>query len=147
MKKQTNKIIPVGCRISGYFFIVFVICQIYSEAFIWFSSFSNFVDNISIGVIFMLPISLYMITTYYSFDADNLILHLFSYNKGIPICTIIEIRYFMFGTFILTVYRGMLNQKYYIPIMLLCSKKGGIKRMERFIELVLNKNCNCILDI
>jgi hypothetical protein len=90
-----------------------------------------------------------MLTTYYSFDDDNLIgsSHFFSYNKKIPIYTIIEIRYFMFGIFILTVYRGMLNEKYNIPITLLCSKKGSVKRMERFIELVSKKNCNCILEI
>jgi len=144
--EKNNKINPTGVRIFGWVLLLLAIQKIIAEVMNIFSI-KYFINNIILLLIILLPCSLYMVTLYYFSDNESFAIHCCFFKKEIPIHSIVEIKYFSFGIFFFTIYRGMLNKKYEIPIMLLCNKKKSIKKMEYFFEILKRKNYSCVINI
>jgi hypothetical protein len=86
---------------------------------------------------------------YYTFDDDNLTSHLWFFKKDIPIYSFVKIRYVIFGIFTITFYREMLNEntKGTILLLLLCTKRRSLKKLEGFFEVLSRKNMSCVIQI
>jgi Fe-S-cluster containining protein len=143
MNKE-KKINPTGVKIFGWVLLLLIIQKIIAEVMNLFSI-NYFINNILLLLIVLLPCSLCMITLYYFSDNENFTLYCLFLKKAIPIHSILEIKYFAFGVFYFTIYRGMLNNKYEIPIILLCNKKKSKKKMEDFFEVLKRKNNLCVI--
>jgi len=142
---NNNKINPIGVKIFGVALLLLVIQQIIVEVINYFSI-KYFINNIILLLVILLPCSLYMITLYYFSDNENFTIRCYLFKREIPIHSILEIKYLLFGIFHFTIYRGMLNEKYEISIMLFCNKKKSIKKMECFFEVLKRKNCFCVIN-
>jgi len=146
LTQKTNKLYSFLLRIFGWFLLFIAITQ-FVFAIVKYTSVEEFIINISSSVIVILLISLLMLTHYYSFNDDNLTWHCYFLKKDIPIYTIIEIQYYIFGLFFLTVRRETLNTKGTIFITLFCSKKKSLKKLTGFFEILARKNMSCIIKI
>ena len=107
----------------------------------------NIIDEIIISV-FMILVVLFFFSVYYSFDNNNLYMHIYFFiKKDIPINKIFEVRYIFFGIYKLSIYRFTLNEKGTIFITLFLTKKQSNKKLKRFFEILKEKNISCIIDI
>jgi hypothetical protein len=140
-----NKIIPDGLRICGWYMLILDVF-IFIFEIIKFLSIWDFV-HASVICIMILLCALYALTVCYTFNDNYFISYCCFFKKEISIYTIINIKYCSGGIYFFTVYRGMLNSKYEIPVMLFCNKKRSIKKMQSFVEFLSKNNNACNIEI
>jgi hypothetical protein len=141
---NAREIIPNGIRICGWYILILTVLIFCFET-VRFSSIWDFV-HASVICIMMLLCALFALTLCYTFNDNYFVILCCFFKKEIPIYTITNIKYCPGGIYFLTIYRGMLNSKYEIPVMLLCSKKKSIKKLQPFIDFLSNNNCVCNID-
>ncbi|MDR2178221.1 MAG: hypothetical protein LBP20_09315 [Treponema sp.] len=143
MTRIENKMIPPGMRIIGCFFMAMIIFLCFCAIIIPSISF----PSVFYLCIMIIPCALFALTLFFTFDAGNLTIKCCFFEKKIPIYSIMEINYGFCGIFSLGVYRGMLNEKYEIPLLFLCSKKRSMKEMNKFIDFLAQNKYHVTLNI
>jgi hypothetical protein len=142
-----NKIRSPIMAVIGLLFLPFAIGYFFI-AITEFISIKIFIENIVFGLFFIL-ITLLISTQFYSFDEEKFCFHILFFKKHFPIYSFIEINYIVFGIFSITLYNEMLNvnTKGTIFVIILCTKKQCLKKIENFLEILRRKNMACIINI
>lgn len=107
----------------------------------------NLINDISISLITLIPIIFLILSHYYSYNEENLIWHCCFFQKNIPIYSIIEIRYYFLGSFLVTFSSNSLMIKNTILIILFCSKKCSLRKMNDFFNIMKKKNMSHIIKL
>jgi len=144
-KRNNKKIFSNITRVFGCF-LLFLAIRGLIITIMTYNSNGQFFDDMFF-CFFIILVSLFFLTQYYTFDENNLTLHIYCLKKNTAITSIVEIRYFIFGIVLLTVYREMLNERYTVPITLFCTRKQSIKKLAGFFDVLSRKNISCVINI